>query len=132
MKPLTLEETKLKEEMKERCLAKGQYIDENAKNKFKMLCHLEDFEVQYWELQKENKILKENAENNDKVVDKVNWENQLLKKENEKQKDKLSKIETLIINHNCDTGDIYYKYNGKFLKSELKQRILEIVYEVSE
>ena len=80
-------------------------------------------------LQQENKILKENAENNDKVVDKVNWENQLLKKENEQLKDKLSKIETLIINHNCDTGDIYYKYNSKFLKSELKQRILEIVYE---
>lgn len=51
MKPLTLEETKLKEEMKERCLAKGQYIDENAKAKFNMLCHLEDFEVRYWELE---------------------------------------------------------------------------------
>lgn len=38
-------------------------------------------------LQQENKILKENAENNDKVVDKVNWENQLLKKENEQLKD---------------------------------------------
>ena len=47
--------------------------------------------------------------------------------ENEELKDKLSKIETLITNHNCDTGDIYYKYNGKFLKSELKQRILEIL-----
>ena len=101
MKPLTLEEIRLKEEMKERCLNKGQYVDENAKAKFYVLCHLEDFEVQYWELQKENKQLK----------------------------DKLSKIETLIINHNCDTGDIYYKYNSKFLKSELKQRILEIVYE---
>ena len=54
----------------------------------------------------------------------VNW-----KEENKQLKDKLSKIETLIINHNCDTGDIYYKYNSKFLKSELKQRILEIVYE---
>lgn len=52
-----------------------------------------------------------------------------LQKENKQLKDKLSKIETLIINHNCDTGDIYYKYNSKFLKSELKQRILEIVYE---
>ena len=52
-----------------------------------------------------------------------------LEKETEELKDKLSKIETLIINHNCDTGDIYYKYNSKFLKSELKQRILEIVYE---
>lgn len=60
MKPLTLEETALKEEMKERCLAKGQYIDEKAKNKFKMLCHLEDFEIQYWELQQENKQLKDN------------------------------------------------------------------------
>jgi hypothetical protein len=54
-----------------------------------------------------------------------------LRQENKQLKDKLSKIETLIINHNCDTGDIYYKYNSKFLKSELKQRILEIVYEVS-
>ena len=52
-----------------------------------------------------------------------------LSKGKQQLKDKLSKIETLIINHNCDTGDIYYKYNSKFLKSELKQRILEIVYE---
>ena len=80
-------------------------------------------------LVKENKTLKENAENNDRVVDKANWENKLLKKENKQLKDKLSKIETLIINHNCDTGDIYYKYNSRFLKSELKQRILEILYE---
>ena len=50
-------------------------------------------------------------------------------KENKQLKNKLSKIETLIINHNCDAGDIYYKYNSRFLKSELKQRILEIVYE---
>ena len=68
-------------------------------------------------LQQENKILRENAENNDKVVDNVNWENMLLKKENEQLKNKLSKIETLIINHNCDTGDIYYKYNSRFLKA---------------
>ena len=37
-------------------------------------------------LQKENKILRENAEHNDKVVDKVNWENQKLKKELEEYK----------------------------------------------
>ena len=52
-----------------------------------------------------------------------------LQQENQQLKDKLSKIETLIINHNYDTGNIYYKYNSKFVKSELKQRILEIVYE---
>lgn len=41
---------------------------------------------------KENKILKENAENNDKVVDKVNWENMLLKKENEQLKNLIDTI----------------------------------------
>ena len=38
------------------------------------------------ELKKENKILRENAEHNDKVVDKVNWENQKLKKQLEEYK----------------------------------------------
>ena len=42
-------------------------------------------------LYKENKILKENAENNDKVVDKINWDNQLLKKENQELKEQLQK-----------------------------------------
>lgn len=44
------------------------------------------------QLQQENKILKENAENNDKVVDKVNWENQLLKKEIYQLKDNWNKL----------------------------------------
>ena len=43
-------------------------------------------------LQQENKILRENAENNDKVVDKVNWENMLLKKENKQLKDNWNKL----------------------------------------
>ena len=74
MKPLTLEETRLKEQMKERCLAKGQYIDENAKAKFDMLCHLEEFEVQYWELQQENQKLKKQLEekNNPQIFIKIN------------------------------------------------------------
>ena len=38
------------------------------------------------ELKKENKILRENAEHNDKVIDKVNWENQKLKKQLEEYK----------------------------------------------
>lgn len=84
MKQLTLEETRLKEEMKQRCLSKGQYTDENAKAKFEMLCHLEDFEIQYWELQEENKqlngavqtydiLLKANVEENKQL--KENWNN---------------------------------------------------------
>ena len=48
----------------------------------------------YEELQQENKILKENAENNDKAVDKVNWENQLLKKENKQLKEQLLVTQT--------------------------------------
>lgn len=44
------------------------------------------------ELQQENKILRENAENNDKVVDNVNWENMLLKKENKQLKDNWNKL----------------------------------------
>ena len=43
-------------------------------------------------LKKENKILRENAEHNDKVVDKVNWENLKLKKELEEYK-KLNNLE---------------------------------------
>ena len=36
------------------------------------------------QLEKENKILKENAEHNDKVVDKVNWEINILKHNRDK------------------------------------------------
>ena len=80
---------------------------------------------------KGNKILEENYDKiyneNCKLREEHNITDISLLDENYKLKDKISKIETLIINHNCDTGDIYYKYNSKFLKSELKQRILEIL-----
>ena len=50
-------------------------------------------------LKKENKILRENAEHNDKVVDKVNWENLKLKEENKrlyKTIEELSQYEDII------------------------------------
>lgn len=47
-------------------------------------------------LQQENKILKENAEHNDKVVDKVNWENMLLKKENKQLKNNWNYIKKML------------------------------------
>ena len=47
---------------------------EDFNNVYKLLSYIE-------QLEKENKILRENAEHNDKVVDKVNWENQQLKKQ---------------------------------------------------
>lgn len=48
------------------------------------------------QLQRENKILKENAKHNDKVVDKVNWENMLLKKENKQLKDKFDEVNDIL------------------------------------
>ena len=51
------------------------------------------------QLQQENKILKENAENNDKVVDKVNWENMLLKQENKQLKEEKRKVRDYINKH---------------------------------
>lgn len=50
MKKLSLDEIALLEEMKSNCLKKGEYIDDKAKDKFKMLCHLEDFSIAYYEL----------------------------------------------------------------------------------
>ena len=55
MRALSREEEALFDEMKERCRTKGQYKDEKAEDKFKMLCHLEDFMIQYWELLKQQK-----------------------------------------------------------------------------
>lgn len=53
---------------------------------------IQEFADTIIQLQQENKILKENAEHNDKVVDKVNWENMLLKKENKQLKDNWNKL----------------------------------------
>lgn len=57
------------------------------------------------QLQQENKTLKENAENNDKVVDKVNWENMLLKKENKQLKDELKSKPDVQITLQDDKGN---------------------------
>ena len=57
---------------------------------------IQEFADTIIQLQQENKILKENAEHNDKVVDKVNWENMLLKKENKQLKDNWNKLKEYI------------------------------------
>lgn len=68
----------------------NKWLDEEYGCSYTKLEELHDFYFEkYCDLQQENKILKENAEHNDKVVDKVNWENQLLKKENKQLKDEL-------------------------------------------
>ena len=63
--------------------------------------YIKELQQENQSLKKENKILRENAEHNDKVVDKVNWENQKLKKQLEEYKrlgfehlnDKCNKLE---------------------------------------
>lgn len=71
--------------------------------------------AQIEEYQQENKILKENAENNDKVVDKVNWDNMLLKKENQDLKkqleNKYEKVGTL-------TSELLYEENTKLINQQ--------------
>ena len=57
------------------------YIKELEAYKYNMDRDYLRLEKENQSLKKENKILRENAEHNDKVVDKVNWENQKLKKQ---------------------------------------------------
>ena len=72
MKGLSTEEVGLLTEMKDRCLNKGLYIDNNAEKKFKMLCHLEDFSIQYYELQNNwNELKKWVIEQEQKAWDEV-------------------------------------------------------------
>ena len=74
----------------------------------------DDF-IPLWEwinqLQQENKILKENAENNDKVVDKVNWENQLLKKENKQLKAQIEEYQKALDETMSEKIDIQNNWN---------------------
>ena len=77
-------------------------------------------------LQQENKILKENAENNDKVVDKVNWENMLLKKENKQLKDNWNKLKEWVNTHYD-----YYMNNedyvgGRLCFNDMKDKMQEL------
>lgn len=62
----------------------------------------------YIRVQQENKILRENAENNDKVVDKVNWKNQLLKKENKQLKDNWNKLREWLESNWEESQDIWF------------------------
>src|SRR5574344_1604482 len=54
-----------------------------------LIKHLFELQQENQSLKKENKILRENAEHNDKVVDKVHWENLKLKKQLEEANEKI-------------------------------------------
>lgn len=81
------------------------------------------------QLQQENKILKENAENNDKVVDNVNWENQLLKKENEQLKGNWNMLKEHLKNR-YDNGTESISYRQVFMEIREAMQVLEIAQEL--
>ena len=122
--------------LEQQCKKQKELLKEIYKELFNTYQKLkkENEEVTSLNLHQVDKIqqLKEEIEEYKNPIKYFKYASKNVTEENKQLKDKLSKIETLIINHNRNIGDIYYKYNSKFLKSELKQRILEIVYEVSE
>ena len=94
---------------------------------------IQEFADTIIQLQKEIKILRENAEHNDKVVDKVNWENMLLKKENqelkkqlEENKDKINWYENFEINKTIDKLRIKHNNQQKEFIEYLENEIYSI------
>ena len=80
-------------------------------------------QAKYKQLQQENKILKENAEHNDKVVDKVNWENMLLKGENNQLKDNWNTLREYV-------GLEWYSYDNESVEFEVAKDILNKMQEI--
>lgn len=79
--------------------------------------------IELMKLQQENKILRENAEHNDKAVDKVNWENQLLKQRIDKANDLIDTILTFnLFGEECPL-------NFGFEKDSLQEKAQVIFYE---
>ena len=76
------------------------------------------------ELQQENEILKENAENNDKVVDKINWENQLLKTKIRNAIEYINKYENIKAYYEYIDEDEYDEYN---YDEDFKKELLHIL-----
>ena len=94
-------------------------------------------EIEIVKLQEENEILKDNAENNSKVVDKVNWENMLLRKENAELKSQLrgtthcfdeeehNKLKEEITNLSKDVDMWNAKYNEVFDENRMLKKQVE-------
>lgn len=54
------------------------------------------------------------------------------KQQCEKQKEVIDKVNVFLNNHDKNAGNLYYKYNNKYLLSEIKEDIRKILKEVSE
>lgn len=58
--------------------------------------------------------------------------NEELEQQCENQKEVIDKINIFLNNHDKNAGKLYYKYNNKYLLSEIKEDIRNILKEVSE
>lgn len=57
-------------------------------------------------------------------------EHNRLQKENKKYKEVFDKINVFLDNHDKNAGKLYYKYDNKYLLSEIKEDIRDILKEV--
>lgn len=55
-----------------------------------------------------------------------------LKQKNEKLKEIIDKVNVFLNNHDKNAGKLYYKHNNKYLLSEIKEDIRNILKEVLE
>lgn len=53
-----------------------------------------------------------------------------LQQENRRQKEVINKVNVFLNNHDKNAGKLYYKYNNKYLLSEIKEDIRNILKEV--
>lgn len=123
IKPLTLEETRIKEEMKHNCFWDNiHYKNDNSQKAFELLCHLEDFEIQCFELQEENIALNKGLSKTRLRRDK--YKRKYLK-EKRKNKDLQSVIDKAIefINENR-RADLVFKLH---LNEDEVDELLEIL-----
>ena len=60
-------------------------------------------------------------------INKVLKENKQLKEQLQQKEDIINKAKEFIKKHNEKAGKLYYKYNNKYLLSEIKEDLLEIL-----
>ena len=83
---------------------------------------IEQLQQENQSLKKENKILRENAEHNDKVVDKVNWENLKLKEQVDYLRRSIERKEETIIDLQNERVPYVNEYVAK-LENQQKEFI---------
>lgn len=92
------------------------YVKKASENVFKKLAENPEEMLNLIDLQeKYNNLLKEKIE---------------LKRQIKKQKEVIDKINIFLNNHDKNAGKLYYKYNNKYLLSEIKEDIRNILKEV--